>query len=270
MLTTTNEAKADLRQESHKNWKLITPTQVKHYKRNMVVAMCLDQSCRQLAYFVPVDAMPKQDIFETALAVAKKRDTGFMPVIQCNLDSFPEIIFPPRLLAGSSFLEIAVKPTGNLTLQPRGHRNHITYSIGKINSLKYSAFSTVKRYFSISEWSTTVVFNANTGDITLSLINRSTNQSASITLALDGDSISGVVVFNKVKFKFERWAFNGSYGLNIKGKIINKPQTNALQPSTECQTKYHKNMIEVVGLVVGITALGLLTDGAGFALFAAA
>lgn len=268
MLTTIDEAESDLRQESHKNWKLITPTQVKHYKKGTVVAMCLDQSCRQLAYFIPVDTMQKQDVFETALAVARKRDAGFMPVIKCNLDSLPEVTLPLiRILDLNIYIRF--KPTGALALQPIGHRNPITYSLGKVRNLQVSAFSAINNYLASPEWETNVTLDTNTGDLILSLVHKGTKQSATVSLKVQDGEVVGSVTFNNSKFRYQSWNFTGSYGLKIMGKVF--PSEKEITPTPIIQTKDHHtkltHTIEVALLVIGIGAVSILTDGAGIGLF---
>ena len=268
MLTTIDEAEADLQKESGKNWKLITSYDAKRYKSKTVVAMCLDRHCRQLAYFVPVDAMPKRDIFETALNVAKQRNTGFMPVIQCNLDGFPEVVLPPVAILNFA-VYIKFKPTGCLALQPIGHRNPMTYSVGKIHNLRVSAFSTINNYLSSPEWETKITLDTNTGDLILSLVHKNTNQSATVSLKIQGDEVTGSITFNNAKFRFERWNFSGSYGLQITGKVLPDTTNTASTKVPHIATSNSPiSTTETIILVVGISVLGVLTDGAGFGLLA--
>jgi hypothetical protein len=215
-----------------------------------------------------VDAMPKRDIFETALNVAKQRNTGFMPVIQCNLDGFPEVVLP-AINIGNLALYIKFKPTGRLALQPIGHRNPVTYSMGKMHNLRVSAFSTVCNYLAAPEWEMAATLNTGTGDITLSLQHKGTQQSATVSLKIQGDEVTGSITFNNAKFRFERWNFSGSYGLQITGKVLPDTTNTASTKVPHIATSNsHISTIETIILVVGISVLGVLTDGAGFGLLA--
>jgi len=218
---------------------------------------------------VPVDAMPKRDIFETALSVAKQRNTGFMPVIQCNLDGFPEVVLPPIILQ-NMVVYMNFKANGKFSLQPIGHRNPISYSMGKIRSLQVSAFSAVNNYLASPEWETKITLDTSSGNLILSLTHKGTNQSATVSLKIHGDEVVGSITFSNAKFRYQSWNFSGSYGLQITGKILPREKMGESNPieSTAVSNKL-LHTTEVVLLVIGITALGVLTNGAGLGLLAA-
>lgn len=120
---------------------------------------------------------------------------------------------------------------------------------------------------------TTIKKSCNTdppqGRINLALTHKGTNQSATVSLEVHGDEVTGTVTFKKAKFQYQRWNFSGSYSLQITGKILPKEKAeapNPIQSTSTSNTSHHS--VEVALLVIGIGVLSVLTDGAALGLLA--
>lgn len=166
-------------------WKEISRHDVWRYSnfhRTYVFVLCLNDSCDAPVYVVPKFIHPTLDELQRVIHFLKQNAMGILPKIKLDAD---KVLVDSSVLAFGVRFYVRVLLDTDLILKQRGSKNPITYSPGKLYSIKFSSPKKLDKY--LKSWTKVSIDKLKKNEIIFNISNAVSGESHSFDATLGSD-----------------------------------------------------------------------------------